>query len=337
MELEKTKTVLPLNVDSTEEKHKNETVMTTRGAYAAVSYMASAVLLIMFNKAALSSYSFQYANVITLFQMLCSCLFLYMMRWSKIISFTNDESHRMTHNPIKLVPVKTLLHTLPLALSYLLYMLVTMESVRAISVPMYTSIRRTTVAFTMIAEYLLIGKKHSLPVVGSVGIIILGAFIAGARDLSFDAYGYTVVFIANICTAVYLALISRIGKSSGLSSFGLMWCNGLICAPILLVWTSIRGDLKATMNFPYLTWPGFQVVMFLSCVMAFFINYFVFLNTTLNSALTQTICGNMKDLFTVTLGWLLFGGLPFDLLNIVGQSLGFFGSCLYAYSKMKGK
>lgn len=46
----------------------------------------------------------------------------------------------------------------------------------------------------------------------SVGIIVLGAFIAGARDLSFDAYGYFVVFVANICTAVYLASIARISS-----------------------------------------------------------------------------------------------------------------------------
>lgn len=37
-----------------------------------------------------------------------------------------------------------------------------------------------------------------------------------------------------------------------------------------------------------------QAVMLLSCIMAFLINYCVFLNTTLNSALTQTICGNLK-------------------------------------------
>ncbi|KAH7574391.1 hypothetical protein JRO89_XS03G0290600 [Xanthoceras sorbifolium] len=186
----------------------------------------------------------------------------------------------------------------------------------------------------------------------SVGIIILGALIAGARDLSFDAYGYAVVFTANICTAIYLASIARIGKSSGLNSFGLMWCNGIICAPILLLWTSVRGDLEVTMNFPLLFYPGFQVVMLFSCILAFLINYYVFLNTALNSALTQTICGNLKDLFTIGIGWLLFGGLPFDLsvlhnvstnaafcfqLNVVGQSLGFLGSCLYAYCKFQGK
>ncbi|KAI5557480.1 hypothetical protein POPTR_018G127400v4 [Populus trichocarpa] len=269
-----------------EGKEKNGSAMTKQGAYAAISYMASAVLLVMFNKAALSSYSFPYANVITLFQMLCSCLFLYVLKFWKIISFTTSEPQNMSNNPARLVSFKTLLHSLPLALSYLLYMLITMESVRAINVPMYTTLRRTTVAFTMIVEYLLTGQKHSLRVVGSVGIIILGAFVAGARDLSFDAYGYAVVFVANICTAVYLASIARIG---------------IICGPILLFWTSIRGDLEAMRNFPFLFSPGFQ------------------------------------DLFTIGFGWILFGGLPFDLMNVVGQSLGFFGSCLYAYCKLKGQ
>ncbi|KAH8506366.1 hypothetical protein H0E87_013261 [Populus deltoides] len=36
-----------------------------------------------------------------------------------------------------------------------------METVRAINVPMYTTLRSTAVAFTMI-EYLLTGQKHSL-------------------------------------------------------------------------------------------------------------------------------------------------------------------------------
>ncbi|KAF7838772.1 nucleotide-sugar uncharacterized transporter 3-like [Senna tora] len=319
-----------------EESHYKSASMTKRGVYAAVSYMASAVLLVIFNKAALSTYSFPSANVITFFQLVCSCLILYVMKYWKIISFTTGEPQSSSSNPATLVSFKTLAQTLPLALTYLLYMLVTMESVRGINVPMYTTLRRTTVAFTMVVEYFLTGQRHSHFVISSVGIIIAGAFVAGARDLTFNANAYLVVFIANFCTAVYLSSISRIGKSSGLNTFGLMWCNGVICGPILLIWSFIRGDLQTTLNFPYLFDPGFQVVMLLSCILAFFINYFVFLNTTLNSALTQTICGNLKDLFTIGLGWFIFGGLPFHLINVLGQSLGFLGSCLYAYCKFQG-
>ncbi|CAO2816938.1 unnamed protein product [Amaranthus hypochondriacus] len=312
--------------------------MTKRGAYAAISYMSCAVLLVMFNKAALSSYNFPSANVITLFQMLSSSSFLYVMRRLKLISFTVAEASVTTlDNPVTLLPLKTLIHTLPVAFTYLMYMLVTMESVRGVNVPMYTTLRRTTVVFTMLVEYILARQKYTSPIVGSVGLIVFGAFVAGARDLSFDAYSYGVVFLANITTAIYLATIARIGKSSGLNSFGLMWCNGLICAPILLFWTYVKGDLEIAFNFPYFLSPGFLAVLFFSCVLAFFLNYSIFLNTTLNSALTQTICGNLKDFFTIGLGWMIFGGLPFDLLNVIGQLLGFLGSGLYAYYKLVGK
>lgn len=311
--------------------------MTTRGAYAAVSYMSCAVMLVLFNKAALSSYSFPSANVITLFQMICSCSFLYLLRRWKLISFSSGDTLPLTDNSTRFVSLQTVIHTSPLALTYLLYMLATMESVRGVNVPMYTTLRRTTVVFTMFVEFILVGQKYTRSVIGSVALIVFGAFVAGSRDLSFDAYGYAVVFLSNITTAIYLATISRIGKSSGLNSFGLMWCNGILCGPVLLFWTFIRGDLRMTMDFPYLFAPGFLIVLLLSCVLAFFLNYSIFLNTTLNSAVTQTICGNLKDLFTITLGWMFFGGLPFDLLNVIGQLLGFVGSGFYAYFKLFGK
>jgi solute carrier family 35 protein len=175
--------------------------------------ICSAVLLVLFNKAALSSYSFPSANVITLFQMICSCSLLYAMRRLKIISFTAGESLTVSDNATTLVPLKTLRHTLPLAGAYLLYMLATMESVRGVNVPMYTTLRRTTVVFTMVVEYILAGQKYTSSIVGSVALIVLGAFIAGARDLSFDGYGYAIVFLSNITTAIYLATIARIGST----------------------------------------------------------------------------------------------------------------------------
>lgn len=49
---------------------------------------------------------------------------------------------------------------------------------------------------------------------------------------------------------------------------------------------------------PFLVW---QAVLLMSCILAFFLNYSIFLNTTLNSALTQTICGNLKVCLSVFL------------------------------------
>ncbi|CAI5474033.1 unnamed protein product [Closterium sp. Yama58-4] len=68
--------------------------------------------------------------------------------------------------------------------------------------------------------------------------------------------------------------------------------------------------------------PAHQAVLSMSCLMAFALNYTIFLNTSINSALTQTMCGNIKDLGTVGIGWALFGGLPFDLVRVARGRVG---------------
>lgn len=335
--MEKLNGTLPISIasGSTREDMFRKSTMSRKGITAALAYMGCSVLLVMFNKAALSTYSFPCANIITLIQMVCSNVLLYAMRSWSVINFGNDSRTDLSLKGF--VPYRTILKTSPLSLAYLFYMVVGMASIRGVNVPMYTTLRRTTVFFTMLIEYILGGQKHSRYIITSVGIIVLGAFVAGARDLSFNLEGYSIVLLSNVTTAVYLTTISHFGKTSGLNSFGLMWCNGMICGPALILWAVFSGDWKAAVNYPRLQEPGFQIVLLASCILAFFLNYTIFLNTTLNSPLTQTICGNLKDFVTVVFGWMWFGGLPFDWLNVSGQFLGFFGSGMYAYCKLRGK
>lgn len=301
----------------------------------ALSYMACAVLLVMFNKAALSSYKFPSANVITVLQMIVSTALLYVLRKLGIIRFTDDGPDKAKFK--RFVPFRILRETSPLSIAYLFYMVVGMASIRGVSVPMYTTLRRTTVLFTMVMEFFLLGQRHTTPIITSVAIIVFGVFIAAARDFSFELGAYSLVFLSNLTTAIYLATIARLGKTTGLNSFGLMWCNGIICGPLLFAWIVLSGELNTALHFESLHVLGFQICVVLSCMMAFCLNYTIFLNTTLNSALTQTMCGNLKDLGTVLIGWIWFGGLPFDWLNVLGQLLGFVGSGMYAYCKLKGK
>lgn len=78
-----------------------------------------------------------------------------------------------------------------------------------------------------------------------------------------------------------------------------------------------------------------RVVLACSCVLAFLLNYAIFLNTSLNSALTQTICGNLKDVVVIVVGYRSFGGVKFDPLNFLGIVVGASGSLTYAYLKLK--
>lgn len=335
--MDKLNGLLPISManGSSKEEALRKSTMSRRGIGAALGYMGCAVFLVMFNKAALSTYGFPCANIITLLQMVCSSTLLYTLKSWNVINFGMDPRTELSLEG--LVPFRTVVKTSPLSLAYLFYMIVGMASIRGVNVPMYTTLRRTTVFFTMFLEYWLVKRKYSKYIISSVGIIVLGAFVAGIQDLSFNLEGYSIVILSNVTTAIYLCTISHFGKTSGLNSFGLMWCNGMICGPILAIWTVLSGELHKAINFSQLYQPGFQLVVLASCILAFFLNYTIFLNTTLNSPLTQTICGNLKDLVTVVLGWMWFGGLPFNWLNVSGQLLGFLGSGMYAYYKLIGK
>lgn len=315
---------------------KESNRMGRRGIGAAAAYMLCAVLLVLFNKAALSTYQFPCANIVTVLQMICSTVVLYLLRSGNMITFSEPNQGADMFSR-RFVSLSTLKQASPLSIAYMFYMVVGMAAVRGVNVPMYTSLRRTTVFFTMVMEYLIAGQSHSWPVVASVGVILFGAAVAGIRDYSYETRGYALVLLSNVTTAIYLATISRIGRSTGLNSFGLMWCNGLICGPLLFFWTLCSGELLTALKFPALSSPGFQAVLLLSCLLAFGLNYSIFLNTSLNSPLTQTMCGNFKDLGTVVFGWRIFGGVHFDWFNLLGQILGFVGSGMYAYCKLKGK
>ena len=70
-------------------------------------------------------------------------------------------------------------------------------------------------------------------------------------------------------------------------------------------------------------------------MLAFVLNYAIFWNTSANSALTQTVSGQLKDIGTVLLGYIAFPPDQVSLFNVLGVLLGFGGSLGYAFVKYR--
>lgn len=66
-------------------------------------------------------------KILVLLQMISSCLLLYVLRRWKIITFTVSESLTYDGNSM-FVPLKTMIHTLPVAVTYLLYMVLVLRN-----------------------------------------------------------------------------------------------------------------------------------------------------------------------------------------------------------------
>jgi hypothetical protein len=73
--------------------------------------MLCAVLLIFFNKLALSSYAFNHANLITLLQLVCSTVVLAVLVRAGVVSLTKEgELGGHSRNRCVVVHVKTVSH-----------------------------------------------------------------------------------------------------------------------------------------------------------------------------------------------------------------------------------
>ena len=224
-------------------------------------------------------------------------------------------------------------------------MVLGMLALKLVSVPMYTTLRRTTAVFVMALDYYTARRGSSTAVKLSVALMVLGAIIAGWRDLHFDLLSYAIVFLYNFFTALYLVLVNAITARERavaehehvqpLDKWDLQLYNNLINIPLLLVLILATGETRSVLSSPYLRHVGFHLSLLASSLLAFLLNVAIFANTAVNSALTQTVSGQAKDAVVVVLGALAFDDGGMDAGGAVGVTLGFIGSVAYAVAKMR--
>jgi len=345
---------------------------------AALLYMLVSILLILFNKATFAYYDLGAPNILTLCQNICSFSALLICKRLGKLHFHDFNMHNFRR-------------LLPVGLTFIAYMVFGMIAMKVVTIAMYTTLRRTTVVFVMFLEY-FISRKVAPPAIQlSVVIMVLGALVAGAKDLDFNVLSYALVIVYNLFTALYLVLINRISaqektkdgveqtstcvSSSAsaaatagagthnhgsrrpsavitpqqkLDQYDFMFYNNLISIPWLCLIIYTTGEASSLLSSPFLRSPGFLLAFLGSSLLAFVLNYAIFWNTAVNSALTQTVSGQAKDIFVVVAGYILFqstttaataasssASAPHsELGNFLGVVLGFVGSVAYAAAKL---
>ena len=179
-------------------------------------------------------------------------------------------------------------------------------------------------------QWWLLSSIPSKKIQASVYLMVIGGFIAAYYDLDYNFYGYIMVALNSVFTASYLVCIAMFGKQ-GLDTFGLMFYNNILSLPLVLLVCVINGDLAATLEYEFLYDTGFWVVFLLSSVQAFMLNYSIFLCTKVNSALTTSVVGNLKNILTTAFGYFAFHDVTFDIMNVVGVAMGTVAGGVYSW------
>ena len=225
----------------------------------------------------------------------------------------------------------------PLSFVFIAYVVISLFALERVNVPMFTALRRLTVVFVMIEEYFLLQVTPSRRVVDSVVVMMLGAAIAAWKDLTYEPYAYFLLFLTNLFTSLYTVYINVVRKDTGLNQFAMLYYSNVTTMPVLFFIALYTGDLQRAIHFPYLTDFFFQLNFQASVFLAFLLNVSTFYCTSLNSARTQTVVGQLKNFFAFLLGLVLFDDYIYDPINMVGLWVGFAGSVWYSYIVAKEK
>lgn len=241
-----------------------------------------------------------------------------------------------------------------------------MVAMQLVNIPTYTTIRRTTTVFVLGLERILLpsssqppSSRHNCWINTAVALMGIGALIAGFNDLSLSPLSLLCLMMYNVVTALYLVLIARINAEeqklpsstdksharTPLSSWDFMLYNSLFTLPMALIiswwgdeWSKL-GPSSSMSSFQESASnsSGYWSTFLASSALAFVLNYSVFLNTRLNSALTHAVVGQAKDIGTILLGFTLFADSrdSSSPLALVGHTVGFGAAFMYAWVKLQ--
>lgn len=183
----------------------------------------------------------------------------------------------------------------------------------------------------MVEEYFLLNIVPSAAVLRTVGVMTLGAALAAWKDMTFDPVSYFYLFLTNLFTSLYTVFINKVKKDTNLNIFALMYYNNVTTIPFLAVIAWWTGDLDRAIRYDKYDHLPFQLSFWASVFLAFILNLSTFFCTSLNSARTQTVVGQIKNFFAFLLGLVLFSDYIYDPTNFIGLLIGFAGSVYYTY------
>lgn len=285
-------------------------------------YGVTSVSITFFNKAIFSLYKFNYPCIVTLLQILV-CLTC--LTFANLIGLL--ELPKITRETARQV--------FPLSFVWWSYVVSGIAALRYLTIPMFSTLRKSTAMIVLILERILLRKKAKPSIWISILIMVIGGFIAGMTDLSFSAIGYVLVFICCFATALYLVLIVRITQNTKLGTFALLYYNNLLAFPLMLCYLVFcTQELENVKHFQYLHDWKFIAFLLFSAAQATLLNIAIFLCTKLNSPLATTVTGQMKDFVTIGFGLFLFGDVKLSIPNLSGLGISLLGSVMYSLVKL---
>lgn len=224
----------------------------------------------------------------------------------------------------------------PLFTANVVMLLSSLLALQLTSLLMYNTLRRTSIVFVVAFQAFATRTTPAKYVVIAAAIVIMGALYASGGDLAFDMRGYALSLIANIATAFYLVLVRPVRDRLRVTNLQLVFINALANIPILSLLVAQSPPSRETLSF--LTERTIAPLFAASCTLAVTINHATFVNTTTNDPVAQSIAAQVKDVLLLIISVVMVDDSSQRApSNIHGVMIGFGGSVIYAFGKLRDR
>jgi len=291
------------------------------GPVAAVMYGTISISITFFNKAVMSVWQFNFGNTMIFFQEICSIFLMYVMRHYGYIKFKDFNKD-------------TARNCVPLALWFVAGVVTSLCALPFLNIPVYNTLRRVSTILVILVDYFWAHKKTPTDETMSVVAMVAGAFVAGYGDLTFNFIGYALALLSCLTNAGYLVWIRETKDKTRCGEFEMMLYNNILSMPVVILLILIL-EIKDVLAYQYWTNPGFLICFFMSSVLAFLLNYSIFLCSTVNSPLTTSVTGQIKAIVAVIVGLFFFGDVIITPSLLLGLFVSCVGSVYYAVIKYR--
>ena len=228
---------------------------------AAALYAGVSVIMVLSNKALLSSWHFDFTATLLLLQNGLTLGALALLRPASAFSGT-----LRTALSFPVCDATIARRTAPLAIAYLANVACGLAALRMASVPVYQVLKRLAPLPAMLLDSLLRGATFSWETRGSIALVAGGAVLTGIGDAEFDATAYAFALASCVLQALYLVLTSQArdlgltltptltlnlspnpnpnpsqARDLGLSALGVLHYNALLSLPLLLLGAAVEA------------------------------------------------------------------------------------------------
>ncbi|KAJ7965578.1 UDP-galactose transporter 1 [Quillaja saponaria] len=271
-----------------------------RSLLAILQWWTFNVTVIIINKWIFQKLDFKFPLSVSCVHFICSAVGAYLM--IKVLKL----------KPLIAVdPVDRWRRIFPMSFVFCINIVLGNVSLRYIPVSFMQTIKSFTPATTVVLQWLVWRKYFDWRIWASLVPIVGGILLTSVTELSFNMFGFCAALFGCLATSTKTILAESLLHGYKFDSINTAMGFLIGLAPI-----HIHGPAL--------------IIIFLSGVLAFCLNFSIFYVIHSTTAVTFNVAGNLKVAVAVLISWMIFRN-PISPLNAIGCAITLVGCTFYGY------